>query len=83
MRFQDAWTPGQTVRLFFKTRTTSVGPEVYARVVVTGKCGERSGAVCQQLHVDVRQTGRARVAGRVRRRTELRDLPGVHFVPES
>lgn len=34
MHFQDARTLGQKVCLFFKTRTTPVVPEIYARIVL-------------------------------------------------
>lgn len=45
--------------------------------------GEPDGAVHEQLHDDVRQTGCTSVPGCARRRTELRDLSGVHVIPEE
>jgi len=45
--------------------------------------GRSAGAMLEQLHDDLRQEGRALVSGRHGRRTELRGLSGIHFVPEA
>lgn len=45
--------------------------------------GRSAGAMLEQLHDDLRQEGRVVVAGRPRRRTELRVLSGIHGVPAA
>lgn len=56
----------------------------FARSIIV-RCftGKLADEMREQLHNDVRQTGRAHVFGRPGRGTELRNLSGIHVIPET